>query len=127
MDSKPIGLRKIDGFKFDPGLHEIGDEGDVSGEPVQFGNDQGGPVETACGKGVRTRLRLRCIRRAVRRRRLADHLRPFAGPLSRDRTYPGVECSRGMQYNGCWASNALRNISCNVGWDGMLEKFHLQF
>ncbi len=53
MDSKPIGLRKIDGFKFDPGLHEIGDEGDVSGEPVQFGNDQGGPVETACGKGVR--------------------------------------------------------------------------
>ncbi len=68
------------------------------------------------------RFRLRCIRRAVRRRRLADHLRPFAGPLSRDRTYPGVECSRGMQYNGCWASNALRNISCNVGWDGMLQR-----
>jgi hypothetical protein len=53
MDGKPIGLRKIDGFKFDARLQEIGDEGDISGEPVQFGNDQGGPMETAGGKCLR--------------------------------------------------------------------------
>jgi len=39
MDGKPIGLRKIDSFKFDARLHEIGDEGDVSGEPVQLSDD----------------------------------------------------------------------------------------
>jgi hypothetical protein len=53
MDGKPIGLRKIDGLEFDARLHEVGDESHISGEPVQLGDDQGGPVETACRKCLR--------------------------------------------------------------------------
>jgi hypothetical protein len=53
MDSKSIGLRKIDGFKLNPGFHKVRNERHVSGKPIKLGNDQNRPVETAGGKGFR--------------------------------------------------------------------------
>jgi hypothetical protein len=38
MDGKTIGLRKINGFEVDPGLHQVRHEGNVSSEPVELRN-----------------------------------------------------------------------------------------
>jgi hypothetical protein len=53
MDGEPVCGRKIDSFELDIGVHEPGDKRDASGQPVQFGNDKGGPMEAAGGKCFR--------------------------------------------------------------------------
>jgi hypothetical protein len=41
VDCEPVRLGEVDGDKLDVGIHERGDEIDVAGEPVQFGDDEG--------------------------------------------------------------------------------------
>src|SRR5207302_543081 len=47
MNGKAVRLREIDGLEFDPGVHEVRNEGDVTGQPIELGNDQGGFMNAA--------------------------------------------------------------------------------
>jgi hypothetical protein len=40
MDGQLIGVRIIDGDEFDPGFHQHSNEGKVSGQSVELGDDQ---------------------------------------------------------------------------------------
>ena len=40
MDGKPVRLREVGGFEVYPAFHEVGDEGDITGEAIQFSYDQ---------------------------------------------------------------------------------------
>jgi hypothetical protein len=48
MDCQPVRLRQVRCNKVHARFHEVGDEGDVAGEPVELSNDQGGTMEPAC-------------------------------------------------------------------------------
>src|SRR5204863_3907094 len=37
MNGEAVRLRKIDGLEFDPGIHEVRNEGNVPGQPVELG------------------------------------------------------------------------------------------
>jgi hypothetical protein len=47
VDSQPIGLREIDGVKLDTRLHQVRYEGDIAGQPIEFGDNQGRAVQAA--------------------------------------------------------------------------------
>ncbi len=51
MNGKTVGRREIDGLEFYTGFHQIGDEGNISGEPVQLCDNQDGPVQTTSCEG----------------------------------------------------------------------------
>jgi hypothetical protein len=47
VDNEPIGLGHIDGQELDIGLHQVRDEGNVSGETVQLSDHQGSAMLAA--------------------------------------------------------------------------------
>ena len=47
VDSETVRLREIHCFKFDFRLHQVGDEGYVTGQAVQLGNDKLGTLKAA--------------------------------------------------------------------------------
>ena len=51
MNGEAIGLREIDGLEFDSGVHEVRNEGDIPGEPVELGDYQGRFVNPAGRQG----------------------------------------------------------------------------
>jgi hypothetical protein len=54
MDGQLIGVRIIDGDEFNSGFHQRGDEGKVSGQSVELGNDQLCSVLAAATMSVAT-------------------------------------------------------------------------
>jgi hypothetical protein len=51
VDGKPVRLREIHRDEIDPALHQVGDEGDISGEAIQLGDYEGGPMEVTEPEG----------------------------------------------------------------------------
>lgn len=51
MNRQPVGLGHIAGNEIRAALHQIGDEGDVTGQPVKAGNQQGSAALSALLKG----------------------------------------------------------------------------
>ena len=51
VDGQPVGLGHIAGDEVGTALHQIGDEGDVTGQPVKAGNQQGSAALPALLKG----------------------------------------------------------------------------
>ena len=47
VDGQAVGLGEVDGHEVDAALHQLGDEGDVAGQPVELGDHQGGAVQAA--------------------------------------------------------------------------------
>ena len=47
-----VCLWEVDGNKLNAGLHEIGNEGDIAGQAVEFGGNQGGIVDPAEAEGL---------------------------------------------------------------------------
>ena len=54
-----VGVRVIDGHKFNAAVHQRGDECQIAGQPIEFGDDQFGLVPLASGE---RRGELRAIR-----------------------------------------------------------------
>jgi hypothetical protein len=44
VDRQPVRLRESHRYEVDPALHQVRHEGDLAGEPIQFGDDQDGAV-----------------------------------------------------------------------------------
>jgi hypothetical protein len=42
-----VGLGEVNRGELDPAFHQVGDEGDVTGQAIQFGDDQGCAMQTA--------------------------------------------------------------------------------
>jgi hypothetical protein len=53
VQNQPAGMGHIDGHKIRRALHQVGDEGDVAGETIQFGDQQGRLVPAARLQGER--------------------------------------------------------------------------
>jgi hypothetical protein len=47
VDGKAVRLREVDGYEVDPALHQVGHEGDIAGEAIEFRDDEGGTVGAA--------------------------------------------------------------------------------
>ena len=45
VNREPVRLRDVHGHEVHPALHQVGDEGDVPGEAIQLGDNQGGSME----------------------------------------------------------------------------------
>ena len=45
VQGQPVGMGQVAGNKVHTTVHEVGDEGDVAGQPVQLGNDQRCPMQ----------------------------------------------------------------------------------
>jgi hypothetical protein len=53
MNGEPVRLGEIDRLELGSGIHEVRNEGNVSSQSVQLGNDEGGSVDTARCKRFR--------------------------------------------------------------------------
>ena len=51
VDRQPVGLREVAGDELDPALHQVRDEGDVAGQPVELGDQQRRLLQPAGGEG----------------------------------------------------------------------------
>ena len=51
VQGQPVGARHVHGDEFNTAFHEIGDEGDVAGQPVELGDDQRGALPLTGGNG----------------------------------------------------------------------------
>ena len=52
VDGEPVGVRVVGGDELDVAVHQGGDEGEIAGQAVEFGNDQLGLVLPARGQGL---------------------------------------------------------------------------
>ncbi|TWB45492.1 hypothetical protein FBZ90_102450 [Nitrospirillum pindoramense] len=50
MNSQPVGCRHVTGDELNPRFHQVGYEGDVSGQTIQLGDQQGGAMDPAEGQ-----------------------------------------------------------------------------
>src|SRR5262249_26788277 len=50
VDGEPVGVRVVGGDKLDVAVHKGGDEGEIAGEAVEFGDDELGPMLAAGGQ-----------------------------------------------------------------------------
>jgi hypothetical protein len=47
VNREPVRLREVHGYEVHPALHQVGDEGDVAGQPIELGDHQRGVVQPA--------------------------------------------------------------------------------